>query len=124
MRQDVMETRDTLKDVLLDEEKFALLCISNHDSQGPFVSPTVKAERMKEAALLLQSYERQISTIEGALKVRISIPVSSLPNAFSLSTAFLLCIPKVWLSKKMGRKAETLSNLECSSDGSLITGLN
>lgn len=69
MMQDVVETRDTIKDVLINEEKLSMLCLQDCDPSSS-ASTSRKEESIKEAALLLQSYERQISTIEGALKVR------------------------------------------------------
>ena len=68
MRQDVQETRDTVKDVLLNEEKLSMLCITDDGLADSGSSTPNRAEHLREAALLLQSYERQISTLEGALK--------------------------------------------------------
>lgn len=69
MRQDVAETKDTIKDVL-ETDQLAGLCLTELQQQG--IEPTDlprSSDSMKEAALLLQSYERQISTLENALKV-------------------------------------------------------
>lgn len=76
LRQDVIETRDTLKQVLDTDHQLAGLCLT--DLQGAEVKLgelPATSESMREAALLLQSYERQISTVEGALKVRVAVPL-------------------------------------------------
>ena len=58
---------------MLETEELAGLCLTELQERG--VEPTElprSSESMKEAALLLQSYEREISTLENALKVAIS----------------------------------------------------
>ena len=70
MRQDVAETRDAVKEVFDSDKLLAGLCLSER-AVGPSPgAPDAPTEGMREAALLLESYERQISTVEGALKVR------------------------------------------------------
>ena len=69
MMQDVVETRDTIKDVLINEDKLSMLCLQRHSTASGAKDAESKSACLKEAALLLQSYERQISTIEGVLKV-------------------------------------------------------
>ena len=63
------ETKHTIKNVL-ETEQLAGLCLTELEERGiePNEMPR-SSESMKEAALLLQSYERQISTLENALKV-------------------------------------------------------
>lgn len=69
MRQDVAETKDTIK-YLLESEELAGLCLTELKERGiDHIDMPRSSESMKEAALLLQSYERQISTLENALKV-------------------------------------------------------
>ena len=71
MRQDVEETRAAVKEVLDSDKLLAGLCLSER-AAGPSpggAPPDAPTEGMREAALLLESYERQISTVEGALKV-------------------------------------------------------
>lgn len=65
MRQDVMETRSAIKEVLDSDKLLAGVCLSDKGSEG-----APPPDCMRAAALLLESYERQISTVEGALKVR------------------------------------------------------
>lgn len=69
MRQDINETKMTIKHVLKSEE-LAGLCLTEAQDQGiPPCEIPRNSESVREAALLLQSYERQISTLENALKV-------------------------------------------------------
>jgi hypothetical protein len=84
LRQDVIETRDTIKQVL-DTDQLAGLCLSELQESGvqPGDLPS-SSESMREAALLLQSYERQISTVEGALKVNTSPPRINISQALQL----------------------------------------
>ena len=70
----MIETRDTIKQVL-DTDQLPGLCLTELAEAGDAAgaSPrelTSNSESVREAALLLQSYERQISTVEGALKVQ------------------------------------------------------
>ena len=68
MRQDINETKETIKHVL-DSEELAGLCLTERE-KGVLPSDIPRnSESVREAALLLQSYERQISTLENALKV-------------------------------------------------------
>ena len=78
IRQDVGETKHTIKNVL-ETEQLAGLCLTELEERGiePSEMPR-SSESMKEAALLLQSYERQISTLENALKVCFSLLVIKL----------------------------------------------
>ena len=72
MRQDVEETRAAVKEVLDSDKLLAGLCLSERAAGlSPGAPPDAPTEGMREAALLLESYERQISTVEGALKVRL-----------------------------------------------------
>lgn len=89
MRQDVAETKDTIKDVL-ETEQLAGLCLT--ELQEKKVEPCDlprSSESMKEAALLLQSYERQISTLENALKVGMPLPKTTITP--HLSTMLFSC---------------------------------
>ena len=55
---------------MLETEQLAGLCLTELEERGIEPSDMPRSsESMKEAALLLQSYERQISTLENALKV-------------------------------------------------------
>ena len=63
------ETKHTIKNVL-ETEQLAGLCLTELEERGVEANEMPRSsESMKEAALLLQSYERQISTLENALKV-------------------------------------------------------
>ena len=68
---DVKEAEEAIAGVLDDDQALAAICLSEKDADRA-VREGRQAPSMRLAAALLGSYERQIQSVEGALRVCLS----------------------------------------------------
>lgn len=86
IQHDVKEAREAIEEVVDDDQNLAAVCLSEQQqgspqlSGGPLTmqqhSPIAAGQHtptMRLAAALLSSYERQVQSIEGSLRVRNNI---------------------------------------------------
>lgn len=71
IQHDVKEAREAIAEVLDDDKALAAVCLSEKDAESALREGR-QAPSMRLAAALLGSYERQIQSVEGALRVRPS----------------------------------------------------
>ena len=69
LTHDVKEAQEAIAEVLDDEKALAAICLSEKDAFRA-VQEGRQVPSMRLAAALLGSYERQIQSVEGALRVR------------------------------------------------------
>ena len=85
IQHDVKEAREAIQEVVDDDKVLAAVCLSDADDKD---APELTAggrqtPRMRLAAALLGSYERQIQSVEGSL--RVGLPCCAV--AVALNTA-------------------------------------
>ena len=74
-RQDVREAREAVEEILHHPTFLHSMCLTQLTSTQPGSRPMLEV-----SATLLESYERQLETIEGMLRVRLPLPVRALPH--------------------------------------------
>lgn len=89
MRQDVLETRDAIKGVVDSDRMLAGVCLS--DQANGAEAAEQPTESMQEAALLLESALRQVSTVEGALKVSLFLSIQGFSHLTQAPILVIAC---------------------------------
>lgn len=72
IQHDVKEAREAIQEVVDDDKVLAGVCLSDEDDMATAATLASgrQTPRMRMAAALLGSYERQIQSVEGSLRVR------------------------------------------------------